>query len=118
MEFRSRARRRSTSRHWSAAWVPLQSITFKGVGPRGFDKYDVKFERGAIDWRILMDRNGKIILNSITSTQPARSFGSKVQGIVFDRAPADRPWALASPATKGRDSVGDVTDGDVINPGG
>ena len=38
----------------------LQSITFKGVGPGGFDKYDVKFERGAIDWRILIDGNGKI----------------------------------------------------------
>jgi serine-type D-Ala-D-Ala carboxypeptidase/endopeptidase len=38
----------------------LQSVTFKGVGPGGFDKYEVKFERGAIDWRILIDGNGKV----------------------------------------------------------
>jgi CubicO group peptidase (beta-lactamase class C family) len=46
----------------------LQSLTFKGVGPGGFDKYNVRFERGAIDWRILIDGNGKIaseVLQSI-----------------------------------------------------
>ena len=45
----------------------LQSITFKGVGPGGFDKYDVKFERGAIDWRILIDGNGKIASETLQS---------------------------------------------------
>ena len=38
----------------------LQSVTFKGVGPGGFDIYDVKFEHGSIDWRILIDSDGKI----------------------------------------------------------
>jgi D-alanyl-D-alanine-carboxypeptidase/D-alanyl-D-alanine-endopeptidase len=38
----------------------LQSITFKGVGPGGADVYDVKFEHGALDWRILLDGAGKI----------------------------------------------------------
>jgi serine-type D-Ala-D-Ala carboxypeptidase/endopeptidase len=38
----------------------LQSITFKGVGAGGFDIYDVKFERGSLDWRILLDADGKV----------------------------------------------------------
>lgn len=38
----------------------LQSVTFKGVGPGGFDIYDVKFEHGSIDWRILINSDGKI----------------------------------------------------------
>jgi hypothetical protein len=38
----------------------LQSVTFKGVGPGGFDIYDVKFEHGSLDWRILLDGDGKI----------------------------------------------------------
>ena len=38
----------------------LQSITFKGVGPGGFDIYDVKFEHGSLDWRILLDADGKV----------------------------------------------------------
>jgi serine-type D-Ala-D-Ala carboxypeptidase/endopeptidase len=45
----------------------LQSITFKGVGPGGFDKYDVKFERGTIDWRILIDGNGKVASETLRS---------------------------------------------------
>ena len=38
----------------------LQSITFKSVGPGGFDIFEVKFEHGALDWRILLDADGKI----------------------------------------------------------
>jgi CubicO group peptidase (beta-lactamase class C family) len=38
----------------------LQSITFKGVGPGGFDIYEVKFDRGSLDWRILLDADGKV----------------------------------------------------------
>jgi CubicO group peptidase (beta-lactamase class C family) len=38
----------------------LQSVTFKGVGPGGFDIYDVKFEHGSLDWRILLDSDDKI----------------------------------------------------------
>lgn len=38
----------------------LQSVTFKGVGPGGFDIYDVKFEHGTLDWRILLDSDGKV----------------------------------------------------------
>jgi serine-type D-Ala-D-Ala carboxypeptidase/endopeptidase len=45
----------------------LQSVTFKGVGAGGFDKYVVKFERGAIDWRILIDRDGKIAGEALQS---------------------------------------------------
>jgi len=38
----------------------LQSITFKGVGPGGFDIYEVKFEHGLLEWRIFLDSAGKI----------------------------------------------------------
>jgi D-alanyl-D-alanine-carboxypeptidase/D-alanyl-D-alanine-endopeptidase len=38
----------------------LQSIAFKGVGPGGFDIYQVKFEQGSLDWRILLDFDGKV----------------------------------------------------------
>lgn len=38
----------------------LQSITFKSVGPGGFDIYEVKFEHGSLDWRILLDTDGKV----------------------------------------------------------
>ena len=38
----------------------LQSLGFKGVGPGGADIYELKFEGGAIDWRILMAPDGKV----------------------------------------------------------
>ena len=38
----------------------LQSVTFKGVGPGGADIYEVKFEHGSTEWRILMQSDDKI----------------------------------------------------------
>jgi D-alanyl-D-alanine-carboxypeptidase/D-alanyl-D-alanine-endopeptidase len=38
----------------------LQSVTFKGVGPGGMDIYEVKFDNGTIDWRILLASDGKV----------------------------------------------------------
>jgi serine-type D-Ala-D-Ala carboxypeptidase/endopeptidase len=38
----------------------LESVTFKGVGPGGFDIYTLKFEHGSLDWRILLDADGKV----------------------------------------------------------
>jgi CubicO group peptidase (beta-lactamase class C family) len=38
----------------------LQSVTFKGVGPGGFDIYEVKFENGLTEWRIGLTPDGKI----------------------------------------------------------
>jgi hypothetical protein len=43
----------------------LQSISFKGVGPGGFDIYNVKFEHGTLDWRVLIDIDGKIAGESL-----------------------------------------------------
>ncbi len=37
----------------------VQSVTFKGVGPAGADIYEVKFEQGSTEWRILLDADGK-----------------------------------------------------------
>lgn len=38
----------------------LQSMTFKAVGPAGPDIYTVKFENGALEYRIWLGANGKI----------------------------------------------------------
>jgi CubicO group peptidase (beta-lactamase class C family) len=36
------------------------SVTFKGVGPGGADIYEVKFEHGSTEWRILMQSDEKV----------------------------------------------------------
>ena len=38
----------------------VESVTFKGVGPGGADIYDVKFEHGSTEWRIMMQSDLKI----------------------------------------------------------
>ena len=38
----------------------VQSMAFKGVGPGGADIYDVKFENGAMEWRVRLATDGKI----------------------------------------------------------
>ena len=38
----------------------LQSIAFKGVGPGGADIYQVKFEKGSLDYRVWLSADGKI----------------------------------------------------------
>jgi CubicO group peptidase (beta-lactamase class C family) len=42
-----------------AGMGPLQSVTFKGVGPGGADIYQVKFEKGSLDYRIWLGADGK-----------------------------------------------------------
>jgi CubicO group peptidase (beta-lactamase class C family) len=37
----------------------LQSVTFKGVGPGGADIYQVKFEKGSLDYRVWLSPDGK-----------------------------------------------------------
>jgi CubicO group peptidase (beta-lactamase class C family) len=37
----------------------VESVTFKGVGPGGADIYEVKFEHGSTEWRILMQSDEK-----------------------------------------------------------
>ena len=38
----------------------VKSIKFKGVERNGADIYDVEFEHGATEWRIIMSPDGKI----------------------------------------------------------
>lgn len=38
----------------------LQTVTFKGVGPGGADIYEVKFENGMVDWRMILAPDGKV----------------------------------------------------------
>jgi hypothetical protein len=37
----------------------LQSVTFKGVGPGGADIYQVKFQKGLLDYRVWLSPDGK-----------------------------------------------------------
>lgn len=39
----------------------LQSVTFTGVGPAGADIYQVKFEHGTTEWRIMLGPDGKAV---------------------------------------------------------
>ena len=43
-----------------AGFGTLQSISFKGVGPGGADIYQVKFDKGSIDYRIWLAPDGKV----------------------------------------------------------
>jgi D-alanyl-D-alanine-carboxypeptidase/D-alanyl-D-alanine-endopeptidase len=43
-----------------ASYGALQSVTFKGVGPGGADIYELKFENGTVDWRIVLATDGKV----------------------------------------------------------
>jgi hypothetical protein len=38
----------------------VESVTFKGVGPGGADIYEVKFEHGSTEWRIMLESDGKV----------------------------------------------------------
>ena len=38
----------------------LQSVNFKGVGPGGADIYQVKFEKGSLEYRLALAPDGKI----------------------------------------------------------
>lgn len=42
-------------------WGTLRSIEFRGVDPRGWDRYLVRFERGAASWELVLDSYGLIV---------------------------------------------------------
>jgi hypothetical protein len=46
----------------------VQSLTFKGVGPAGADIYDVKFENGSFEYRVLLGMDGKITGGQLNGT--------------------------------------------------
>jgi D-alanyl-D-alanine-carboxypeptidase/D-alanyl-D-alanine-endopeptidase len=39
----------------------LESAKFTGVGPAGADIYEVKFEHGSMEWRIMLEPDGKVL---------------------------------------------------------
>ena len=43
-----------------AQFGAVKSVTFKGVGPGGADIYEVNFEHGSTEWRILMQSDEKV----------------------------------------------------------
>jgi hypothetical protein len=42
-------------------WGALRSIEFRGVDPRGWDQYLVRFERGTASWQVALDSYGVIV---------------------------------------------------------
>jgi hypothetical protein len=44
----------------ASALGAIQSLTFKSVGPAGPDIYEVRFEKGAQEWRIWLTPDGKV----------------------------------------------------------
>ena len=42
-------------------WGALRSIEFRGVNPRGWDQYLVRFQRGAASWEVALDSYGLIV---------------------------------------------------------
>jgi hypothetical protein len=47
----------------------VQSLTFKGVGPAGADIFDVKFEKGVFEYRVLLNADGKITGGQLNGVQ-------------------------------------------------
>jgi hypothetical protein len=47
----------------------LQSVTFKGVGPGGADIYEVKFEKGSLDYRVWLRPDGKVDSANVRPSQ-------------------------------------------------
>jgi hypothetical protein len=50
----------STTEALMASLGALQSLAFKGVGPGGADIYEIKFDDGTVDWRIVLAPDGKV----------------------------------------------------------
>jgi D-alanyl-D-alanine-carboxypeptidase/D-alanyl-D-alanine-endopeptidase len=50
----------STTEALMASLGALQSVVFKGVGPGGADIYEIKFDGGTVDWRIVLTPDGKV----------------------------------------------------------
>jgi predicted alpha/beta-hydrolase family hydrolase len=46
-------------------WGAVKSLTFKGTGPAGADIYDVAFENGAAEFRIMLAPDGKIAMEGV-----------------------------------------------------
>jgi hypothetical protein len=38
----------------------LKNLVFKGVGPGGWDVYDVEFDKGRMEWGFALASDGKI----------------------------------------------------------
>jgi hypothetical protein len=43
-----------------AALGSVQTVEFRGIGNQGWDNYDVKLQRGSMQWRIALASDGKI----------------------------------------------------------
>jgi CubicO group peptidase (beta-lactamase class C family) len=83
----------------------LQSVVFKGVGPAGPDIYSVRFEKGALEYRIWLGVNGKVL--SANSRPEEGAVAVPVGKLTPHFAEID---ALAA-AEFGRRNVGSLTVG-------
>jgi hypothetical protein len=46
---------------WEPVCSGTRSVTFESVGPDGLDVYEVKFENGSTEWKILLDSDRKAV---------------------------------------------------------
>jgi len=51
---------------------PLESLTFKGVGPAGPNIYQATFERGSLEWRIWLNLDGSVDVFRYRAVSPPR----------------------------------------------
>ena len=58
----------------------LQSVIFKGVGPGGADIYQLKFEKGSLDFRIWLGADGKTESRAAVRVVAARIIAQCKQG--------------------------------------
>ena len=55
----------------------LQSVNFKGVGPGGADIYQIKFEKGSLDYRIWLGADGKTENAACVPANSPRAFDAE-----------------------------------------
>jgi hypothetical protein len=70
----ARETRRQITQHQAAIAKlgPLESLTFKGVGPAGPDIYLARFEKGAQEWRMWLNLDGSVDVFRYRDVSPPR----------------------------------------------
>lgn len=50
----------------------LQSVTFKGVGPAGPNIFQTTFEKGALQWRVWLNLDGRVDIFDFRPVSPPK----------------------------------------------
>jgi hypothetical protein len=70
----------------------VQSVAFKGVGPAGGDIYEVIFERGTREFRILFESDGHVQQFSFLPRGAARALGTNRARDALCRLQVENHW--------------------------